>query len=120
MNYISNLSIYTHLPPIDRRPSIDIIKKRSFDDMNLAQRVQVEKEKSASNLTDRQRVTTVIPDHEEEGSLLLARHFEKSHGITSEEAKRLLAFHGRNELPEKRIPKYVFFLHLVICTLLHL
>jgi hypothetical protein len=32
--------------------------------------------------------------------------FQYSHGITQVEAERLLIVHGRNELPEKTIPKW--------------
>ena len=32
--------------------------------------------------------------------------FQYSHGITQVEAERLLLIHGRNELPEKKIPKW--------------
>jgi Cation transporter/ATPase, N-terminus len=32
--------------------------------------------------------------------------FQYSHGITQAEAERLLIIHGRNELPEKKIPKW--------------
>ena len=34
------------------------------------------------------------------------KNFTVSHGITSEEARRLLQIHGKNELPEKNIPKW--------------
>ncbi|CUE96291.1 P-type H+-ATPase, putative [Bodo saltans] len=34
---------------------------------------------------------------------------EPSHGLTTEEAHRLLAIHGRNELPEKKTPGWVIF-----------
>lgn len=35
--------------------------------------------------------------------------FVYSHGLTSKEAERLLAIHGRNELPEKVVPKWYIF-----------
>ena len=35
--------------------------------------------------------------------------FEYSHGLTSEEAAYRLAKYGRNELPEKHIPKWYIF-----------
>ena len=37
--------------------------------------------------------------------------FKYSHGLTSAEAVNLLAKHGRNELPEKVIPKWFAFLN---------
>ena len=33
--------------------------------------------------------------------------FQYSHGITQVEAERLLIIYGRNELPEKKIPKWL-------------
>eukprot|EP01032_Pedospumella_encystans_P024590 gene24590-27807_t len=36
--------------------------------------------------------------------------FVFSHGLSSQEAKGLLEIHGRNELPEKKIPKWYIFL----------
>ena len=38
--------------------------------------------------------------------------FVYSHGLTSEEAEDLREIHGRNELPEKVIPKWFIFLSL--------
>ena len=35
--------------------------------------------------------------------------FKYSHGLTSQEGKALLEQHGRNELPEKKIPKWYIF-----------
>ncbi len=45
----------------------------------------------------------------EEGEHRILIPFSYSHGITSEEALRLLEIHGRNELPEKVIPKWYIF-----------
>jgi H+-transporting ATPase len=45
----------------------------------------------------------------EEGDHAGDDNFVFSHGITSQEAKRLLEVHGRNELPEKVIPKWYIF-----------
>lgn len=38
--------------------------------------------------------------------------FVYSHGLTSEEAEELLDVYGRNELPEKIVPKWFIFLSL--------
>lgn len=40
-------------------------------------------------------------------------HFRFSEGISSEEARMLLINHGKNEMPEKRIPKWYVFLTII-------
>lgn len=47
-----------------------------------------------------------IPDEGEFEDNADETPFVYSHGITSAEAARLLLIHGRNELPEKTIPKW--------------
>lgn len=44
--------------------------------------------------------------------------FQYSHGITQAEAERLLIIYGRNELPEKTIPKWynLFFSYDHSCS----
>ncbi len=43
-----------------------------------------------------------------------SKPFERSQGLTSEKAKELLALHGRNELPEDRLPSWRIFLNGLI------
>jgi H+-transporting ATPase len=49
-----------------------------------------------------------INDHDEEGGGF-KRPFVKSHGLTSREAEALLGQYGRNELEEKKTPKWLIF-----------
>ena len=75
--------------------------------MRLATKVSIERDTSARNLKKPSPVSTNLEDHEiEAGSFIQPKDlFEKSEGLTSEVAAKKLAFHGRNELPEKKIPK---------------
>jgi len=50
--------------------------------------------------------STSAPDLEKSVTSTVLTLFEYSHGLTTEEATNLLAIHGRNELPEKIVPKW--------------
>ena len=54
---------------------------------------------------DKERHIGDSEDNEPEGD----GDFVYSHGLSSQEAKGLLEIHGRNELPEKNIPKWYIF-----------
>lgn len=58
------------------------------------------------------KVTTDI-DLEETGAT--RTDFQYSHGLSASEAEGLLKIHGKNELPEKTIPKwYMIYIHELI------
>mmetsp|Transcript_24725 Transcript_24725/g.55492 ORF Transcript_24725/g.55492 Transcript_24725/m.55492 type:complete len:915 (+) Transcript_24725:157-2901(+) len=50
-----------------------------------------------------------LASHGEEREEEVATEFVYSHGISSNEAKRLIEVHGKNELPEVKIPKWYIF-----------
>jgi H+-transporting ATPase len=65
--------------------SIEVIKKNSVTDIMLSMNVEIVQDDL----------------------------FIYSHGITSEEAERLLSIHGPNQLPEKKVPKWYIFVQLL-------
>ena len=88
---------------IVRKPSeiIHALRKVTSDLKDIAKSIQVNSEPEDIPL-------------EEASIKLLTEAFQYSHGITEEEAKDRLITWGRNELPEKIIPKWYIFVSQVI------
>jgi H+-transporting ATPase len=78
-----------------------VMSNKSYDrrlmDLNLAQKIE-----ETGTVLDPNAVEELERDPS-------SMPFVMSHGLTSEEAAKLLAIHGRNELPEKVIPKWYIF-----------
>ena len=100
----------------DRRPSYDMMHKHrsvsgnlGTDDLKLAVKVLVQREASMKNHVPIVPVSTGELEAAEAEAEVESQHkhvdFEKSEGLTSEVAAKRLAYHGRNELPEKKVPK---------------
>eukprot|EP01038_Epipyxis_sp_PR26KG_P014289 gene14289-19169_t len=53
--------------------------------------------------------STQIPDEADIEKSQVISNFKYSHGLTSAEAENLLRLHGKNELPEKVVPKWYIF-----------
>jgi magnesium-transporting ATPase (P-type) len=119
---VSNMVIENHIPQEDKpkrrkQLSSDIVHDKFFtpgmgnEDLNLAEAVAVQgtvtaRKDQGINEAD---ITEQI-EHRAEGT---PDDFVFNEiGLSTEEAEKLLAIHGKNELPEKNDPKWLIFLRL--------
>lgn len=110
-------AVPTDEPPViievTRRHSstIDVIRKTSDSrllglmDMKLAERVEAQRKNSDAKIS----INSGIPDEAELDDDQGDEDFVESKGLTSAQAEELLKQWGRNELPEKTIPKWYIF-----------
>jgi hypothetical protein len=95
------------------RPSFDLHRVRNSSqsrqladsDLHLATLVSAERERSSKSLT-KENVQSVVKTADDDDLDVTTDDFERSEGLTSEVAHKKLLFYGKNELPEKRVPKY--------------
>jgi len=89
--------------------SIEVIRRTSDSrllgvmDLKLAERVEAQRKHSDT------KVAVGIPDESELEEDRGDANFVESKGLTSQEAAKLLEQWGRNELPEKVVPKWYIF-----------
>lgn len=117
---ISDLIIAKHLPaprPRQRqKSSADVLIKfgqanvLKYEDLKLADKI-------TALGTRTERLEQGISDHDFKTSIEEKEQYEKdfpfnTKGLTSEEAEKRLQQYGRNELPEKRVHKWLVFLRL--------
>lgn len=95
-----------------------LIPNRSDSDVNLSNKRGTYTAATPSNrpgqanrrtASGEEEATGLLEENDLEAPTIDEVPFVYSHGISSSEAERLLGIHGRNVLPEKKIPKWYIF-----------
>lgn len=111
------------LHPQDARKSIELsdtaveqLRSNSFRKSREITEVIVvndNKDNKILNAEEKKEARKSLEQHEEKGEDDLLKNFPISEGLTTAEATSLLEKYGRNELPEKIVPKWYIFCSLL-------